>query len=114
MERKLACIICPLGCELRVETEDKKVISVSGNTCPRGKVYAENECTNPLRTVTSTVICTDGTPLSVKTDRPIPKEKMAECMEAINKATATLPIKVGDVIIEKVFGSNIIATQNKK
>ena len=46
MERKLTCIICPLGCELRVETEDKKVISVSGNTCPRGKVYAENECTN--------------------------------------------------------------------
>lgn len=114
MERKLTCIICPLGCELRVETKDKKVISVSGNTCPRGKVYAENECTNPLRTVTSTVICSDGTPLSVKTDRPIPKEKMAECMEAINKATATLPIKIGDVIIEKVFGSNIIATQNKK
>lgn len=114
MERKLTCIICPLGCELTVQVEDKKVLDVKGNTCPRGKVYAENECTNPQRTVTSTVRCSDGSLVSVKTDKPIPKEKMAECMLAINGAVAKLPVSIGDVIIEDVFGSNIVATQNKK
>lgn len=114
MERKLTCIICPLGCDLTVQVEDKKVLDVQGNTCPRGKVYAENECTNPQRTITSTVKCNDGSLVSVKTDKPIPKEKMIECMEAINNAVAALPVSIGDVIIEDVFGSNIVATQNKK
>ena len=79
MERKLTCIICPLGCEITVQVKDKKVISIMGNTCPRGKVYAENECTNPQRTVTSTVKCTDGSLISVKTEKTIPKEKVTEC-----------------------------------
>ena len=34
--------------------------------------------------------------------------------EIINKTVAKLPICVGDVIVENVFGCNIIATQNKE
>ena len=113
MERKLTCIICPLGCELTVQVEDKKVLDIKGNTCPKGKAYAESECTNPQRTVTSTVRCTDGSLVSVKTDRPIPKEKITECMALINEAEAKLPIAIGDVIIEDAFGSRIVATQNR-
>ena len=100
MERKLTCIVCPMGCELTVNIEGKKVTDVSGNTCPQ-------------RTVTSTVRCTDGGLVSVKTDRPIPKEKTFQCMKIINQTVATLPISVGDVIAEDVFGSNIVATQNR-
>ena len=113
MKRKLTCIICPLGCALEIQLKDDKIVSITGNNCPRGKVYAENECTNPQRTVTSTVKCEDGSLISVKTDKPIPKEKMSECIAIINKALATLPITIGDVIIEDVFGSKIIATQNR-
>ena len=113
MERKLTCIICPLGCSLTVKLEDKKVLSVEGNTCPRGEKYAHAECTNPQRTVTSTVKCADGGLVSVKTDKPIPKEKMVECMALINKTVAKLPVAIGDVIIEDVFGSRVVATQNR-
>lgn len=113
MKRTLTCIVCPLGCQLEVELEGKTVVSVSGNTCPRGKKYAETECVTPMRTVTSTVRCEDGSLVSVKTDRPIPKENVVDCMKIINSATALLPISVGDVIIENVFGCNVIATQNK-
>lgn len=113
MERKLTCIICPLGCPLTVKVEDKKVLSVEGNTCPRGAKYAESECTNPQRTVTSTVKCADGSLVSVKTDKPIPKEKMVECMALINKTVAKLPVSIGDVIIDDVFGSRVVATQNR-
>lgn len=113
MEKKLTCIVCPLGCQLTVKLNGKEVVEVTGNTCPRGAEYARNECTNPQRTVTSTVRCENGGLVSVKTDRPIPKEKMAECMEIINKAVAKCPISIGDVIVSGVFGSNVVATQNK-
>lgn len=113
MERNLTCIVCPLGCSLKVELSENKVISVSGNTCKRGEVYAHNECTNPQRTVTTTIKCSDGSVIPVKTDNTIPKEKMSECVKIINNTIAHLPIKVGDVIIKDVFGANIVATANK-
>ena len=113
MERKLTCIVCPLGCQLTATLNGREVVKVEGNTCPRGAEYAKNECTNPQRTVTSTVRCENGGLVSVKTDRPIPKEKMTECMTLINKAVVKLPVAIGDVVLENVFGSNIVATQNK-
>lgn len=112
MKRNLTCIICPMGCALEVELKDGEVLSITGNTCPRGAEYAKTECTNPMRTVTTTVRCENGKVIPVKTDRMIPKGKMAECMEIINSAVAHLPIAAGDVIIEDVFGSNIIATHS--
>ncbi len=114
MERKLTCIVCPLGCELTVNLEGNTVSSVEGNNCPRGKKYATDECTNPMRTVTSTVRCSDGSIVAVKTDSAIPKKNMLECMKIINKSVAHLPISVGDIIIKNVFGANVVATQNKE
>ncbi|MBE7029844.1 MAG: DUF1667 domain-containing protein [Ruminococcaceae bacterium] len=113
MERELTCIVCPLGCTLSVTLENGTVTRVTGNTCPKGKRYAETECINPMRTVTSTVRCTDGSMVAVKTQGTIPKEKMAECMNLINSVIAPLPIQVGDVIIGEVFGTKIVATQNR-
>lgn len=113
MEKKLTCIVCPLGCPLTVTLEGKRVTDVTGNTCPRGKEYAETECTAPRRTVTSTVRCEDGGLVAVKTSCPIPKEDMARCMELINAAVAKLPVAIGDVIIPDAFGSRIVATQNR-
>ena len=113
MERNLTCIVCPLGCALTVTLEGKTVTKVTGNTCPRGKAYAESECTDPRRTVTSTVLCTDGSLVSVKTETPIPKDKIADCMALINKTVATLPVAIGDVLVEDIFGSRLVATQNR-
>ncbi len=113
MKRELTCISCPLGCSLNVELEDGKILSITGYTCKRGKEYAENECTNPVRIVTSTVKTDDGTPIPVKTNRPIPKDKIFECMKIINSAVAKTPVKIGDVIIPDVFGSNIVAASDR-
>ncbi len=112
--RNLTCIVCPRGCMLSVELEGNSVLCVSGNICPRGKKYAEDECTHPMRTVTSTVRTSDGGVVAIKTDRAIPKENVFECMKLINSAIATLPVGIGDVIIENVFGANVVATQNSK
>ena len=111
--RELTCIVCPLGCSIKVELENGEVVSVTGNTCPRGKRYAEKECVNPERTVTTTMRTTNGGVIPVKTDKPIPKDKMFEAMKIINSKTAVLPVSVGDVVIEGVFGSNIVAVKNE-
>ncbi len=112
MKRELTCIVCPVGCSLVAEIKDNGEVEVSGNSCPRGKVYAENECIAPMRTITTTVRCKTGEILPVKTASPIPKEKMFEAMKIINKACPVLPIAVEDVIIENVFGSNVVAIRN--
>lgn len=112
MIRTLTCTVCPVGCSITVDTDGGEM-KITGNTCPRGAAYAKTEVTNPQRTVTSTVMCTDGTLLPVKTDRPIPKDKIFECMKIINSAICTLPVSAGDVIIKDVFGSNIVAAADK-
>jgi len=75
MERKLVCILCPIGCRLQVSgtVED---LMVNGNTCKRGITYAHDEITNPLRTVCSTVKINGGihTVIPVKTSKPIPEK----------------------------------------
>ena len=72
---RLTCVECPMGCEIEVELTDGKVTSVKGNTCPRGKAYAENEVVCPRRVLTSSVRATNGKMVSVKTDAPIKKEE---------------------------------------
>lgn len=113
MKRTLTCIACPLGCTLSVELDGKNVISVNGNTCPKGKDYAISECTSPVRTVTTTMKCENGDLVSVKTSVPIPKDKIFDAMKTINKTVAKLPVSVGDILIEDLYGSNVIATSQK-
>lgn len=117
MIKNLTCIVCPIGCQLTVELdENKKVISVTGNTCKRGEVYANTECTAPRRTITTTVAVRGGGVVPVKTDGTVPKELMMECMKKINKAIAEPNALLGDVIIKDLLGTgvNVIATRNVK
>ena len=114
-ERLLTCIVCPKGCPMTVTlSEDGRVIDVKGNTCPRGKSYAESECTHPVRTVTSTVFTEDGSIISVKTASPIPKELVFKVMTEINAERAPRGTKIGDVVVKNVAGTgvDVLATSN--
>lgn len=114
MEKILTCIICPRGCTLKAElSADNQVLQVRGNHCKRGEKYARTECTDPRRTLTTTLRCEDGGMISVKTDREIPKDKLFEAMRMINGVRVKLPVRIGDVIVEDVFGSRVIATGNR-
>ena len=112
--RDLTCIVCPKGCPMKVTLEGKEIVNIEGFTCPRGKQYAIDECTHPMRTVTSTARTSNGGVVAVKTDRTIPKELMFDCMKEINKAVATLPVRIGDVLIENLLGTgaNVVITAN--
>ena len=114
--RELTCIVCPRGCALSVELADAgEILSVEGNLCPRGRTYAENECTNPVRVVTSTVRCEGGGVVSCKTSVAVPKSLVLEVMKEINRAVAPEHISIGDAIIKNILGTgaDIVATSNK-
>ena len=112
MKQTLTCIECPIGCEVEVEIIDGKVASVQGNSCPRGKTYAENEVTCPKRVVTSTVRAKNGVLVPVKTDRPIRKSEIFAVMTKINAIVCELPVKIGDVLVENICDdAHLIATR---
>ena len=113
MKRNLTCIVCPIGCQLSVTLENGVVTEVTGNTCPRGKQYAIDECTNPVRTVTSTVRVSNrkDTMVSVKTAAPVPKGNMLDVMSLLRKTKVEAPVAIGDVILTDVYGTTVIATK---
>lgn len=114
-ERNLTCISCPMGCPLTVVMENGEVVSVSGNTCKRGDIYARKEVTNPTRIVTSTVRveCGNADMVSVKTKEDVPKGKIFDCVKALKGVTVKAPVHIGDVIVSDVAGTgvDIVATK---
>lgn len=96
-------------------SEQGEVVSVSGNTCPRGEKYARQECTVPVRTVTAVVpVSGSATPLSVKTSKPVPKKMIRDVMNVLSEISISLPVVTGQVIVPNVLntGSDIIATRD--
>ena len=116
MTRELTCIVCPKGCQLKVELEGKTVVSVSGQTCKRGEAYAQAECTAPMRTITTTAAVAGGGVVPVKTDGTVPKELLFECMALINEARVPADAEVGFVVIENILdtGADVVTTRNVK
>ena len=118
-KHELTCIQCPIGCALTV-TVDGDDVTVTGNTCPRGKVYGIKEVTAPSRTVTSTVPIEGGElpRLSVKNNGDVPKSMIFDVMAEIRVIKVKAPVKAGDTVIYNVCGTgvDIIATKtvNKK
>lgn len=113
--RNLTCIGCPLGCSLSVQIENEQVVSVSGNTCPRGDAYARKEVTNPTRIVTSTVRVAgaNGGMVSCKTQEDIPKNMIFDVVNALKDVKVNPPVRIGDVLVENVAGTgvNVVATK---
>ena len=112
MKRTLTCIVCPRCGTVTVEQN----MTVTGNGCKRGIDYAIAECTNPTRTVTATVRVANraDTMVSVKTAAPVPKGEMFAVMNKLRNMTVNAPIAIGDVILNDVYGTQIIATKNIK
>ncbi len=111
---ELICISCPKGCHLKVDEQNNYI--VTGASCKKGIEYGVNELKNPKRIVTSTVAIKNATlpRCSVKTDVPIPKNKIMEVMEVLKNTSVTSPIRIGDIIIRDICstGANIVSTRN--
>ena len=115
MKKELTCIVCPTGCSITVELDDKNVVSVNGNSCKRGEKYASEEVSAPKRTLTALVRVENGITrvTSVKTSTSIPKEMINDIIEEIGNIKLTAPVEIGDVVLSNVLnsGADIVVTR---
>ncbi len=117
MLKNIICVACPMGCPVTVEIADNGVIvSVNGNTCKRGDAYARAECTNPVRSLATTVKVNGGiyNVVPCKSAGSLPKDKIMECMNIINNASVNAPVRLGDILVKNILdkGIDIIATNH--
>lgn len=111
MIKTLTCIECPIGCEITVDLNGDKIVSLTGNACPRGKLYAQDEVVCPKRVITSTVRAKDGSLVPVKTDKPVKKSEIFSVMEKINAVVCDMPVTMGQVLVENIEGdANLVVS----
>ena len=112
MKREITCIVCPRGCRMTADIQAER-ITVTGHSCTRGEKHAVAEILHPERSLTSIVRVSNrrDTMVSVKSEAPVPKEEMFAIMERIHATTVEAPIEIGDVILDNVCGTKIIATK---
>ena len=119
MEREkqiiITCIVCPMGCEIKLKVKEGKIEGMSGNKCPRGIEYAKQEYYNPQRVLTTTVRLKGGKlpVVPVRTDRPIPKKMLKKCMRYLAKIEVRAPVQSGQVIVSNILntGANVVSTR---
>ena len=115
--QNLTCIRCPRGCSLTVTLDENQVVSVEGNACRRGDIYARAEVTNPVRTVTS-IVPVEGSGIahmvSVKTAGEVPKSKVLDVIGELADITVEAPVAIGDVILADVCGTGIDVVATRK
>ena len=117
-EETYTCICCPLGCQLTVMLQQGPagldVTGVVGYTCRRGKDYARQEATHPVRMVTAAVPV-DGRlcPVSAKTAQPIAKNRMLAALEEIRALRVQPPVREGDILLENVAGTGVALVATK-
>ena len=114
-EKKITCIICPIGCKILVRSNGKTFRILEGNKCKKAIEYVRNEALDPRRMLTTSVLVGEGEwPLvSVKSSKPVPKEKLFYFLEEVKKITIKAPVKKGEVILKNVADTDIdiIATK---
>ena len=108
--QELICVNCPKGCRVKVEFDDNhEIVNLSGNSCPRGKAYAIQECTRPMRILTTTVKINNAPyrVIPVITSGDIPLDLMSQAMEEIRKIEVEAPIKANDVVVENFLDTGV-------
>lgn len=105
---ELICINCPNGCRLKIQKEGDD-FKVEGNLCPRGRTYAINELTHPLRTLTTTIHISNGihAVLPVISDGQLPKDKIKEAIKVLADVEIKAPVSYGDVVYHDILGLGV-------
>ena len=109
MTKDVICIMCPLGCDMKVEVKGQEVTNVQGHRCKKGVKHAEREVFFPGRILTTT-IRTD-TPqlplLPVRSNREIQKDKLIDCVRKISQHIIKGPVNTGQAVLEDILGLGI-------
>ena len=107
--KEIICIICPVGCAMKVRCDQSSEYIVTGNKCKKGHTYAIRELTNPTRILTSTVkvMSCKQKRLPVRTREAIPKNKIFDSMRVIDSVVVKPPIRISEAIIRNLLGTGV-------
>lgn len=96
-EHYITCPLCPNGCQVRRE---ETTGAYSGNRCPKGRDFAEQERAAPLRILTSTVRLTGGVrPLAAaRSEMGIRKEELQRACGELKGLRIAAPVRMGQVL----------------
>lgn len=115
MKKEIICTVCPRGCHIMAVGDGEKVLSAEGYSCKRGLEYANTEYAHPVRILTTLVKIAgvQNDLLPVRSNQPVPKEKLFDCMQIIRATAVKLPVKRYDVIVPNICGTgvDIVATK---
>lgn len=118
MNKEIICTVCPRGCHITVAGDGENIKNIEGYICKRGLEYAQNEYINPVRILTTIVKVEDkeNELIPVRSEKPLPRNKIFDCMDVIKKTSVKTPVKRYDVVIENICGTgiNIVATKDLK
>ncbi len=114
MKKTIVCTVCPSGCSMEAEYTTKEDIVVTGNRCPRGAKYCEDECFEPKRMFTDSVSIKGSSRrrMPVRTTGAIPKDKILECAAKVKEISLECPVKSQQVLVKDFMGTgeDLIAT----
>jgi CxxC motif-containing protein len=114
-KKHFVCVVCPIGCEIDVVHEGRKIISMEGNKCEKSAEFVSQELIEPMRILTTTVrIQGSRWPvIPVRTDKAVPKRLFPRIMKQLRPIKLQAPVNILDVVVSDILhtGANIIATR---
>lgn len=114
--REIVCVLCPMGCKMNVEIKKGEIIKIENAECGRGKDYSIQEVKSPVRDFFTTVRVKGGRIpiLSVRSNKPIPKDMLIPCASELAGVILSAPVRLGDTIIKNILnlGVDIVATKD--
>ena len=89
--------------------ENQNGASVIGGGCPHGVSYAVGEILHPKRMLTTTVAVSGGVfpVVSVRTEKPIPKELLQGALLQLKQMCLKAPVESGAVILRDIMGTGV-------
>lgn len=114
---EIICIQCPLACRVRITTNPAgKIMEVTDYQCKEGKKYAPQEFKSPKRILTATVKTENSIHqlLPVRTNKPVPKEMLKDCMAYLSRVKVKPVLKIGEIIVPNILstGVNVVCSDD--
>jgi len=112
---EIICEVCPTSCLIKATVRGAELVKIIGNKCEKGENFVLEETTNPRRILTSTVRVQNGENevVSIKTDKPIPRNLLFLAAKELSKIRLEAPVEPDQIIVGNLLstGAKVIATK---
>jgi NADPH-dependent 2,4-dienoyl-CoA reductase/sulfur reductase-like enzyme/CxxC motif-containing protein len=107
---EVICLTCPMACRGKVcRAKNGDILKTQGYRCKRGEEFAIKEIKNPERVLTATVRTKNSNQplLPVRSDKPISKGLLKECMRVLGGLEIEDEVKLGQVVMKNILNTGV-------